>query len=58
MSKDERRERWNRKKSHKVRKVKSGFVSGNKRFNRARVADIEQEVSAYDQRMGRASEAA
>lgn len=57
-SKDERREQWSRKKSHKVRKVKNGFVSGNKRYNRARVRDVEAEVSLYDTRMGRSREAA
>jgi len=57
-SKDERRERWNRKKAHKTRKAKAGFVSGNKRFNRSNVQDVDQDVSVYDQRMGRSSEAA
>ena len=58
-SKDERREQWNRKKAHnKVRKPKSGFVSGNARHNRARIQDHDADTSQYDSRMGRASEAA
>ena len=57
-SKDERREQWNHKKAHKVRKPKSGFVSGNARHNRARIQDHDADTSQYDSRMGRSSEAA
>ena len=58
MSKDERKDRWNRRKGHKVRKTKNGFVSGNKRYDRANVQDLDAEVDGTDRRMGRSSEAA
>ncbi|MHC4315226.1 MAG: hypothetical protein ACYSW3_22505 [Planctomycetota bacterium] len=58
--KDERRAAWQRKKSNKNKKQsKSGFVSGNARFQRSKLTEMEL---AYEfdnvKHMGRSSEAA
>ena len=60
MSKDERSERWKRRKAHKVknRNGKGGCVSGNKRYNRSRLREVETDANLHDQRMGRNHEAA
>jgi hypothetical protein len=59
-SKDDRRAAWQKKKANKNKhRPKGGFVSGNARFQRSKLTEMEL-AHEFDnvRRMGRASESA